>query len=62
MMQGFHIHHPVLFLIPVMLLLTIIQLSALRRRKRGLAAEEWPKTACVVLAVVLGVVFVFAKF
>jgi len=60
--KGFQIHHPMLFLMPIMLLSVGVQAFAWRRRRRGLAAPEWVKTASVVILVLLCVVGVFSEF
>lgn len=57
MTEGFQIHHPLAFFLPIMGLLSLIQLIAMRRRRRGLEPEEWPRTAFVLLLVALCVVF-----
>jgi glucan phosphoethanolaminetransferase (alkaline phosphatase superfamily) len=62
MTEGFQIHHSIIFFIPIMALFTLIQLIALRRRRRGLEAQEWPRTASVLLLVALCVVIVFSNF
>jgi len=62
MTGGFQVHRPMLFVVPIMILLVMIQLIAMRRRKRGLDAKEWPKVACIVLLVALGTVAVFTNF
>jgi hypothetical protein len=62
MTQLMQINHPFLFFIPIMALCVGIQFLANQRRKRGLAPQDWPKVALVVLLVVLCLVFASAKF
>ena len=62
MSDGFHIHHPTLFVMPIMALSVVIQLIARRRRRRGLAERGWANGALVVLLVGLCMVGVFADF
>ena len=61
MTEGFHIQHPMAFLIPIMTLFVVIQLVARRDRRRG-KTQEWPKAAAILLLVALCVVAVFARF
>lgn len=62
MTKGFQIHHPMLFLMPIMLLSVGGQAFTWRRRQRGLAAPEWVKTASVVILLLFCFVGVFAEF
>jgi MFS superfamily sulfate permease-like transporter len=62
MTEGLQIHHPMLFFIPIMALSLVVQLIAVRRRRRGLEAQEWPRTASVLLLVALCAVMVFTNF
>ena len=62
MTQLMQIRHPFLFFIPIMALSVGIQFLTNQRRKRGLAPQDWPKVALVLLLVALCLVFVFAKF
>jgi hypothetical protein len=56
------ISHPFLFFIPIMALVVGIQFLTNQRRKRGVAPQDWPKVALVVLLVALCLLFAFAKF
>lgn len=56
------INHPFLFFIPIMALIVGIQFLTNQRRKRGLAPQDWPNVALVVLLVALCLLFAFAKF
>jgi hypothetical protein len=62
MTQLMQIGHPFLFFIPIMALFVGIQFHTNRRRKRGLAPQDWPKVAFVVLLVAFCMLFAFAKF
>ena len=61
MKEGFQVHHPMLFFIPIMALLLAIQLTARRRQRQGLEPQEWPRTAMILIVVALGFLIVFTR-
>jgi hypothetical protein len=62
MSQGFQIHHPMLFVISILILFSVIQSFLMWRRKRGLSVPEWPKSIFILLLAALCFVGVFGVF
>ena len=62
MTHRVQISYPFLFFIPIMALFRGNPISYESTTQAGLAPQDWPKVALVVLLVALCLLFAFAKF